>query len=245
MSTTFISDLHLSAKAPKITERFMDFAASITAPSSETKTLYILGDLFEYWIGDDAVAVVGMQGIIDALKKISDANIDAYFIRGNRDFLVTDSFAQQTGFKLLEDETVIDLYGEKNIILHGDSLCTDDQLHQQFRQQMMCNPEWHKLALSLTVEQRIAKAEELRGMSADHKSSISDSIMDVNDQAVVDLFEQHGVTRMIHGHTHRPNMHQHQTKNGESTRIVLGDWYTQSSVLTVTDDQQYSLSNLQ
>lgn len=240
MSTAFISDLHLAAKAPDISKRFQDYLVN---DLSGVETLYILGDLFEYWIGDDAAEVLGMQTILEALQNLTKTGIKGYFIAGNRDFLIGETFAQMTGFEILADESVITLGDENVLILHGDSLCTDDHLHQLFRAEMMCNPAFHQQALSLSIEQRIAKAEQLRGMSAEHKSEISMQIMDVNEDSVIKLFEQTGVCRMIHGHTHRPAIHSHSTKNGQAERIVLGDWYTQNSFL-IHDQQGYRLSNL-
>jgi len=241
MSTIFISDLHLSAKDPAISNRFNEYLETLKTAD----TVYILGDLFEYWIGDDAAALTGMDNILIKLKELTSSGVNGFFIRGNRDFLIGEQFANETGFTILEDETVVDIYGEPVVILHGDSLCTDDHIHQQFREQMMCNPAFHKQALSMSIEERIATAEKLRGMSAEHKSEISNEIMDVNDNAVISLLEKHDVTRMIHGHTHRPNIHQHQTINGNASRIVLGDWYTQFSSLTISKNKEYKLSNLE
>lgn len=240
MSTAFISDLHLSAKAPDISKRFQEYLANDLVG---VETLYILGDLFEYWIGDDAASLLSMQPVLEALQQLTKAGIKGYILVGNRDFLIGKKFAQMTGFDILADESIINLGGEQVLILHGDALCTDDHLHQKFRKEMMCNPEFHQYALSLSIEERIAKAEQLRGMSTEHKSEISMEIMDVNENAVINLFEKKGVTRMIHGHTHRPNIHSHVTKNGQAERIVLGDWYTQSSFL-IHNEQGYQLSNL-
>ena len=240
MSTAFISDLHLSAKAPEISIRFQDYLAN---ELDGVKTLYILGDLFEYWIGDDAAEFLGMHTVLDALQNLTNTGIKGYFIAGNRDFLIGETFAQMTGFEILADESIITVGDENVLILHGDSLCTDDHLHQKFRAEMMCNPIFHQQAMSLSIEERIAKAEQLRGMSAEHKSEISMQIMDVNEASVIKLFEETGVSRMIHGHTHRPAIHSHSTKNGQAQRIVLGDWYTQSSFL-IHDQKGYTLSNL-
>lgn len=241
MSTAFISDLHLSAKAPEISQRFQEY---LLTELSGVKTIYILGDLFEYWIGDDAATLLGMQVVLDALKELTDGGVQGHLIVGNRDFLIGEQFAKHTGFSILDDETVVKIGHEKVLLLHGDSLCTDDHLHQQFREQMMCNKAFHQHALSLSIEERIATAEKMRGMSNKHKSEISDEIMDVNTDSVVKLFEKHDVTRMIHGHTHRPAIHSHDTKNGTAERIVLGDWYTQSSFLRHDDEQGFQLSNL-
>ena len=240
MATAFISDLHLSVKDPKITDRFNQY---IEHDLQNIDALYILGDLFEYWIGDDGAEILGMDKVLEALKSLSLSGINGYFIAGNRDFLVGDTFSKKTGFEILQDETIITLGNEKVLILHGDSLCTDDVIHQQFREQMMCNPAFHEHALSLSIEERMVIAEKMRGMSDDHKSEISHEIMDVNQNAVIKLLEKKQVTRMIHGHTHRPNIHQHMTSLGEAERIVLGDWYTQSSFL-IHDKKGFHLSNL-
>lgn len=241
MSIAFISDLHLCAKAPAISLRFNEY---LMQELDNIETLYILGDLFEYWIGDDGIEALGMSSVIDALKVLTNTGVKGFFIAGNRDFLIGNEFANQTGFTILNDESVVDIYGEKVLILHGDSLCTDDDMHQQFRAQMMCNKQWQQQALCLSIEERIALATKMRGMSAEHKSEISNVIMDVNPEAVVSLLEKHNVTRMIHGHTHRPAIHSHETRNGRAQRIVLGDWYSQSSFLNI-DESGYHLSNLQ
>lgn len=232
MATYFISDLHLAAQAPEITQRFIGF---LDNDIKDATALYILGDLFEYWIGDDAAEIVGMSPILAKLKTLTDNGVKAYFIVGNRDFLVGPTFTEQTGFEILSDFTVIDLYGEPTLLLHGDVLCTDDEKHMMFRQQIMTNKDWHKMALQKTIEERIEIAQQMRSMSADHKLSVSDSIMDVNEQSVIDAFEQHQVLNMIHGHTHRPKIHEHKTNLGNAERIVLGDWYTQLSYLKVDE----------
>lgn len=240
MAIYFISDLHLAMNTPAIGERFQQFLAQ---ELGDAQSLYILGDLFEYWIGDDAVEQVGMTAAIQALKNITDSGIDGYFIAGNRDFLVGKHFAEITGFKVLEDGVVVDLFGTPTVLLHGDALCTDDIKHQQFRQQMMTNADWHKMALAKPIEERIAIAKQMRGLSAEHKMTLADSIMDVNDSAVTSMLEEKGVTQMIHGHTHRPNIHDYQTSAGPAQRFVLGDWYEQQSFIRV-DQQGCQLSNL-
>ena len=235
MATYFISDLHLAAQAPEITERFIKF---IDNDIKDIKTLYILGDLFEYWIGDDASEIVGMSPVLAKLKTLTDNGVKGYFIAGNRDFLVGENFTKQTNFEILEDFTVINLCGTPTLLLHGDALCTDDEKHMIFRQQIMTNKNWQAMALQKPVEERIEIAKEMRSLSADHKMAVSDSIMDVNNQSVVDTFEEHRVLKMIHGHTHRPKIHQHQTKLGNAERIVLGDWYHQLSYLKIDENKQ-------
>jgi len=180
-STYFISDLHLSKTDTAITERFNDFIAKHLDDAEE---LYILGDLFEYWIGDDGTAVVGMEDIISTLKEVTNSGVKGYFVAGNRDFLVGGLFEKMTGFTVLPDFSIIDLYGEKTLILHGDALCSDDHVHQEFRQNIMLNTEWHKQALSISIEERIELAKKMRGTSNDHKMTLSDQIMDVNEDTV-------------------------------------------------------------
>jgi len=184
-----------------------------------------------------------MSPILTKLRALTDSGVQGYFIAGNRDFLVGQRFTEQTGFEILTDFTVIDLYGTPTLLLHGDALCTDDEKHQLFRQQIMTNKEWHSTALQKPVSERIAIAKEMRSMSADHKESISDAIMDVNEQSVIAAFEQHQVKNMIHGHTHRPKIHQHQTQQGTAERIVLGDWYEQLSYLKVGENGHFFKSH--
>lgn len=240
MATYFISDLHLAAQATEISQRFINF---LNTDIEDAKALYILGDLFEYWIGDDAAEVVEMSPILEKLKTLSDRGIQGYFLAGNRDFLIGQRFSDQTGFKILDDFTVISLYDIPTLLLHGDALCTDDKKHQLFRQQIMTNKDWHESALQKPVEERISIAKEMRSMSNDYKKTLDDSIMDVNKESVINAFRQYKVQHMIHGHTHRPNIHQHKTPLGNAQRIVLGDWYTQLSYLKVTPDKQTFISN--
>jgi UDP-2,3-diacylglucosamine hydrolase len=232
MHTYIISDLHLTPERPQISEAFFKFLAN-DAPSAER--LYILGDLFEFWIGDDAGSLLGADPILDAMKAISQT-VDCYFIAGNRDFLVRDTFTQRTGFKILSDESVIDLYGTKTLLLHGDSLCTDDIAHQQFRTQMMTNSEFCDGFLQLSIADRIEQAKQARLQSNQHKSEISTGIMDVTQAAVIASFAQHSVWQMIHGHTHRQNTHQYDIAGNLATRYVLGDWHNTSSIMRIDAD---------
>ena len=229
MHSYIISDLHLTPERPQITKAFFDFLSN-DAQSAER--LFILGDLFEFWIGDDAGGILGADSILDAMKSISE-RVDCYFMAGNRDFLVRETFTQRTGFKILEDETVVDLYGTKTLLLHGDSLCTDDIAHQQFRSQMMTNIDFCDSFLALSVPERVEQAKQARLQSDKHKSGLSMGIMDVSDAAVVSAFEQHAVQQMIHGHTHRQNTHHYEVANKRATRYVLGDWHTTNSIMRV------------
>ncbi len=224
MHTYFISDLHLTPERPNAIKAFTDF---MTLKAHSAEKLYILGDLFEYWIGDDAASLIGAEPLLSMMRAAS-THTDCYFIAGNRDFLVRDDFSNMTGFKILPDETVVDLYGTPTLLLHGDSLCTDDQKHQQFRTQMMTNNQFCDHFLSLPIPERIETAKQARMQSGEHKAGISMDIMDVTLEAVDQAFNDHHVSQMIHGHTHRQATHDHNGK----TRYVLGDWDKTSSVIT-------------
>ena len=240
MHTYFISDLHLTNERPEITNAFLYFLNN-QAPDAER--IYLLGDLFEFWIGDDAVSLLGAEPIFAEMAKLAQ-KVDCYFIAGNRDFLVGKAFEEQTGFKILPDETVIDLYGKPTLILHGDSLCTDDLPHQQFRQQMVTNASWRESFLSFDIPTRIEQAKQARMQSQQHKSAISMEIMDVTEAAVIEAFSNHSVEQMIHGHTHRQNKHSHAlSSQSNATRYVLGDWQDTSSILIAKDDGSISIHN--
>jgi len=226
MHTYLLSDLHLTPDRPKTIAAFLNF---LKKDAMTAERIYILGDLFEYWIGDDAAEKLGASPLLKAMKKVGD-KIDCYFIAGNRDFLVRDQFTELTGFKILPDETVVDLYGTPTLLLHGDSLCTDDHAHQAFRKDMVTNKEFCDEFLSLTIEQRIEKAKEARQKSKEHKSEISMGIMDVTQEAVLNAFEKHDVKQMIHGHTHRQNIHHY---DNDRVRYVLGDWDKTNSIMKV------------
>ncbi len=231
MTTLFISDLHLDDKRPAATRLFLEFLAGEAASAD---ALYILGDLFEYWLGDDAPTPTG-QHVATALSQLSGSGVPCHFLHGNRDFLLGKTFATQAGLNLLDEEWIIDLYGKRVLLLHGDSLCTDDTGYQQVRQ-VLRDPQWQAEFLTKTPEQRIQTALEFRELSIEYQQGISMEIMDVNADAVTDAFERHGVTQMIHGHTHRPAIHAVDLPDGQGERIVLGDWYEHGSVLRVTPE---------
>ncbi|MFT6408602.1 MAG: UDP-2,3-diacylglucosamine hydrolase [Arenicella sp.] len=232
MHTYIISDLHLTPERPQVSKAFFDFLVH-DAPAAER--LYILGDLFEFWIGDDAASLLGAEPILDAMKAVS-VMVDCYFIAGNRDFLVRETFTERTGFKILSDETIVDLYGTKTLLLHGDSLCTDDIAHQQFRTQMMTNAEFCDGFLQLSIADRIQQAKQARLQSNEHKSEISMGIMDVTESAVMKAFAKHSTSQMIHGHTHRQNTHHYDLGKKSATRYVLGDWHATSSIMRIDKD---------
>jgi UDP-2,3-diacylglucosamine hydrolase len=225
VATLFISDLHLDDRRPEATAAFLAF---LDRDAAGADALYILGDLFEYWLGDDAPTPVG-QAVAPALRALSDSGVHVAFTHGNRDFLLGERYAEAAGMTLLPEEHVVDLYGAPTLLLHGDTLCTDDVQYQQVRK-MLRNPEWQAEFLKKTPEERVATALQAREMSAEHQAGVSMEIMDVNAGAVNDALARQGVRHMIHGHTHRPAVHE----ANDHQRIVLGDWYDQGSVLTLS-----------
>lgn len=236
MKTLFLSDLHLEDSRPETTEWLMAF---LSGPARSADAVYILGDLFEYWIGDDAVPPPAAE-LATVTSELAAGGLPIYFQHGNRDFLIGETYADQAGFKLLPETIVVDLYGTPTLLMHGDALCTDDTVYQAFRQQSR-NPDWQAAVLAMTVEERIAMARNAREESMSHKGATEMDIMDVNENAVQAAFAEHGVRHMIHGHTHRPAVHRHETPAGETcTRIVLADWYEKGSYLEVTAEEAVS-----
>jgi len=231
MSTLFISDLHLDASRPKITALFQSFLAG---EARDADALFILGDLFESWIGDDDDAELSMQ-VGDGLRALGDAAVPVFFMPGNRDFLLGSDYAERAGITLLSDPAMIDLYGEKTLLMHGDTLCTDDHAYLKFREQVR-NPIWQQNFLAQPLAARRDFAARARAESQRHTASAKPDIMDVNINAVDAILREHGVHRLIHGHTHRPFVHALKVDDKAATRIVLGDWYEQGSVLRVDAD---------
>jgi len=228
--TIFISDLHLDASRPAVTGLFLTF---LEAQREQAKALYILGDLFEAWIGDDAVPAE--HPILTGMRRFAE-QVPLYVMHGNRDFLLGERFAAAVGAKLLPDPSVVDLYGTPTLLMHGDSLCTDDRDYQQFRA-MVRNPAWQQAFLAMSVPERLNMAKQARSESSSRNSALDDYLMDVNADAVAAAFRQHGVGRIIHGHTHRPAIHDLTVDDRPCQRIVLGDWYDQGSALFVHPDR--------
>lgn len=228
MTALFISDLHLDDSRPRIVELF-EFFLSNQARGADA--LYILGDLFEAYIGDDDDAALPARAA-SALKALNDSGVPVYFMHGNRDFLLGESYAQRAGMTLLDDCTVADLYGTPTLLLHGDVLCTDDAAYLSFRKQVR-DPAWQWMFLSQPLSARRAFAAKARDASRAHVSQTEMAIMDVNQQAVEAALRAAKVARMIHGHTHRPAIHDFELDGAKARRIVLGDWYEQGSVLRV------------
>lgn len=226
MPTLFISDLHLEAGRPEIGVQFLDF---LSGEARDADTLYILGDLFEVWLGDDDPNPY-YAGMKAAIRELVDSGIPVFFMHGNRDFMIGDEFATETGVTILQDPEPIDLHGEKVLLSHGDALCTDDVEYQRFRATTR-NPEWQAMMLTKTIQERIAYALEARQGSMEHGESLDDEITDVNQGAVEALIRKHGADILLHGHTHRPAIHEVRLGDRTATRIVLGDWFEQGSVV--------------
>ena len=231
MAILFISDLHLSAERPDITSLFIHF---LNHEARQAEALYILGDLFEAWLGDDMVLPEYTKAIA-GMKALNDSGVPLYIMHGNRDFLLGEAFATQSGATLLDDPTVIDLYGQPTLLLHGDTLCTDDVPYQQFRA-MVRDPAWQEAILAHSPADRLALAKQYRELSQTETGNKAEDIMDVNQQAVEQLMQDKGIYRMIHGHTHRPAVHEFVIDTQPAQRIVLGDWYEQGSVLRCNAD---------
>lgn len=237
MATLFISDLHLEDKRPEITAILLAFLRD-TARGSDA--LYILGDLFEFWIGDDVLTDTARRVAVE-LEALSRSGVPVSFLHGNRDFLVGEVYANAAGMQLLPESLVVDLYGRPTLLLHGDTLCTDDVEYQAFRQQVR-NPAFQTMFLTQTVDQRLAMAASARDASKQHTGKADMAIMDVSPAAVQKTFEQSATRHMIHGHTHRPAVHEHALSDGSrAERIVLADWYQSGSYLAVTRNGTESL----
>ncbi len=231
MSTLFISDLHLEAARPEIGEQFLAFLAG---DARRAEALYILGDLFEYWIGDDDPdPYFALMKV--ALRDLADGGVAVSFMHGNRDFMIGQRFAAETGIHLLSDPHRLVLYDTSVLLSHGDALCTDDIEYQQVRV-MTRNPEWQAMMMAKSIDERRAFAAQSRQASMDHGAQTADAIMDVNHDAVVATMREHGVDVLLHGHTHRPAVHPMHVDGRMAHRIVLGDWYEQGSIVEWDED---------
>ncbi|HEX5314330.1 MAG TPA: UDP-2,3-diacylglucosamine diphosphatase [Gammaproteobacteria bacterium] len=230
MSSLFNSDLHLDAARPAITALFLEFLAG---EARAAETLYILGDLFEAWIGDDDPDPHHAE-VAAALASLTAAGVPVRFLVGNRDFLLGENYAARAGMEILCEPVTLNLHGRPTVVLHGDVLCTDDRDYQEFRATVR-NPGWQRAFLARPVAERRAAATAARAESRRRLAGKAPEIMDVNEAAVAAMFREQAVTRMIHGHTHRPAMHRLEVDGRSCERIVLGDWYEQGSVLHVDD----------
>ena len=228
----FISDLHLHQTRPETSAAFFHF---LLTEAKQAKALYILGDLFEYWVGDDQLDHDAFsRQVCDALRSLSDHGIKVFFMHGNRDFLIGDRFASEAKLTILTDPTQIRL-GEKSVLLlHGDTLCTDDHAYQQFRRQAR-DPAWQAGILAKPYNERVALAASIRERSDTEKATKASDIMDVSSATVEAVFRQYSYIDIIHGHTHRPATHVHMVDGHPCARQVLADWHTQAEFVRVDE----------
>ena len=229
----FISDLHLAPERPQIIELFLRFCDEVAAPAD---TLYILGDFLEYWLGDDDPSPA-LTPVFDKLIELSEKHqTRIVFMHGNRDFLVGNKLAKRCHFELIESDTLkIKIQGQDALLMHGDTLCTDDIEYQKFRQ-LVRSPQWQQDILGKSIEERIQIAKNLRQQSKKSTTEKEESIMDVNPQETQKTFIDNKVDLIIHGHTHRPAVHQQVINDKETTRVVLGDWFKTGSYLRLNNN---------
>jgi len=231
MATLFASDLHLDSEAPWAIDAFLAFLAG---PAREAEALYLLGDLFEAWVGDDDQSADNDR-VCDGLATLTRAGVTTYAIHGNRDFLLGEEFTRRTGVKLLPDPVMIDLYGVPTLLSHGDVFCTEDVSYQQLRS-IVRKPAWQRRFLSLPLATRRTLASAARAGSKAHTGRTIPTIMDVNAEAVLCAFRATGARRLIHGHTHRPAIHPSVVDGVSAERVVLAPWYEAASCLSVDAD---------
>lgn len=222
----FISDLHLCESRPHINRLFFDFLETC---ARHAEALYILGDLFESWVGDDDETALG-RDVVNALRRLSDNGVAVFLMHGNRDFLLAQKFADACRAHLLEDPALLDLYGQPTLLMHGDTLCTDDTAYLAFRAQVR-DPAWQAGFLAQPLAKRHAMAQQARTHSEQAKQEKTVEIMDVNHQTVLETLRKYGYPRLIHGHTHRPARHQLAIDDHVCERWVLQDWYENGGYL--------------
>lgn len=244
MTILFISDLHLGPSYPKITDCLLRF---LEDEAPKASALYVLGDLFEFWIGDDDLTPLH-QTVIAAFQALSEKGVPLYFIHGNRDFMIGKAFAKTAGITLLPEHFVMDLFGTPTLIMHGDTLCIQDESYQKYRKKVH-NPVLQFFYSCLPLSFRRKIGDKIRKRSEEKKGKVQSSpIMDVCQDEVIRVMSEEGVTQLIHGHTHRPDIHvvplkidhgddqKHSQEDHQGRRIVLGDWFTQGSVLRCNED---------
>lgn len=233
----FISDLHLAPERPQIIELFLRFADEIAADADE---LYILGDFLEYWLGDDDPSPA-LKPVFDKLIELAEEHkTKIFFMHGNRDFLVGNGLAERCHFELIDDPCTINMQDRDVLLMHGDTLCTDDIEYQKFRH-VVRSEQWQQDILSKSLEERIQIAKGLRDQSKQSTNEKEESIMDVNQQATDNTFIDNHVDNIIHGHTHRPAIHHRKVNDHDTTRVVLGDWFETGSYLRVNDATEFKL----
>jgi len=238
MSTYFISDLHLEESRPDIIQAFFSFMDAI---QHDAESLYILGDFFESWIGDDENTPLQLS-VKESLKALTDRGASLFFMHGNRDFLIGELFEKETGATILDDPSLIDLAGESVLLMHGDSLCTGDTSYMKFRATIR-NPAFLEPFLKRPIEERKITAQQLRAMSQANNQNKSMDIMDVTPEEVVKEMQAHNIHTLIHGHTHRPQVHEIEMNGTKDTRIVLGDWDKDVWYLKVSQNGDRELSH--
>jgi UDP-2,3-diacylglucosamine hydrolase len=226
VAALFISDLHIDASRPAITDQFLDF---LSAEAVRADALYILGDLFESWVGDDA-ADSSQAAAIQGIHALTSRGVPCFVMHGNRDFLLAEQFGRMSGAQLLPDPLIVTLYGEPVLVMHGDALCTDDRAYQRLRATVR-EPAWQSQFLALSIASRRALAGAARVGSRAHTAAVEYAITDVNADSVAAALRGAGTATLLHGHTHRPAIHALQVDGRPCTRIVLGDWYDQGSLL--------------
>jgi UDP-2,3-diacylglucosamine hydrolase len=226
VAALFISDLHIDASRPAITDQFLGFLA---AEAIRADALYILGDLFESWVGDDA-ADSSQVAAIEGIHALTSRGVPCFVMHGNRDFLLSEGFCRMTGAQLLPDPLIVTLYGEPVLVMHGDALCSDDRAYQRLRATVR-EPAWQRQFLALSIASRRALAGAARAGSQAHTAAVEYAITDVNAGSVAAALRGAGTATLLHGHTHRPAIHALQVDGRPCTRIVLGDWYDQGSLL--------------
>jgi len=226
VTTLFISDLHIDAARPAIIEQFLRF---LEIETRNAAALYILGDLFESWIGDDAPDPA-QAAAIAGLRALTSSGVPCFVMHGNRDFLLSQRFCDMSGAQLLPDPLIVTLYGEPVLVMHGDALCTDDRAYQRLRATVR-DADWQRQFLALPIESRRALAGAARAGSQAHTAAMEQDITDVNPDSVAAALRAAGTSTLLHGHTHRPAIHALEVDGRPRTRIVLGDWYDQGSVL--------------
>jgi len=234
----FVSDVHLDEAAPEAQRQFLDFLRTQVAGA---RVLYILGDLFEAWVGDDDVGDERCA-VLAALRELTGSGVACFLLHGNRDFLIGQGFCRETGCQLLPDPVIADLDGERVLLTHGDALCTDDHAYQELRS-IVRTPAWQDRFLGLSLADRQLLANEVRAGSRAHTARSIPTIMDVNAAAVAAAFKAARVRRIIHGHTHRPAVHDALVAGQPVQRIVLGAWYEQGSYLAY-ENGRYELRSL-
>jgi UDP-2,3-diacylglucosamine hydrolase len=226
VATLFISDLHIDASRPPIVRQFLNF---LELEAARAEALYILGDLFESWIGDDA-ADSAQTAAIAGIRALTSSGVPCFVMHGNRDFLLSERFCRDSGAEILCDPLIVTLYGERILVMHGDALCTDDRAYQRLRATVR-DPDWQDRFLQLSVKARRALAGAARAGSQAHTAAVQYAITDVNADSVAQALRGSGLTTLLHGHTHRPAIHAIQVDGRPCTRIVLGDWYDQGSLV--------------